>query len=53
MSHKTSKAVDWESVKSKYNDILELMKVKLPSTPEEASTLLKDYTHRTKSQSKH
>lgn len=42
---KVAEGTDWESVKSKYADILELMKNELPSSTEEASNLLKDYPH--------
>ena len=40
---KLAEGVDWESVKSKYNDILELMQNELPSSTEEAAGLNKDY----------
>ena len=41
---KISENVDWESVKTKYDDILELMKTELPCTPEEAKQITnKDY----------
>ena len=36
---------DWESVRSKYSDILELYKKEIPE-PEESSRLLKDYPHK-------
>ena len=42
---KVAEGIDWESVKSKYSDILELMKNELPSTAEERTHLLKDYCH--------
>ena len=43
---KISENVDWESVKSKYEEILVLMKAALPSTPEEAQQQIdKDYPH--------
>ena len=42
---KVAEGIDWESVKSKYADILELMRNELPSSAEEGSTLLKDYPH--------
>ncbi len=42
---KVAEGIDWESVKSKYSDILELMGNELPSSAEEGSTLLKDYPH--------
>lgn len=35
----------WESVKSKYTDILELLKGELPEMDEEAGNLDKDYPH--------
>ena len=35
---------DWESVRSKYSDILELFKKEIPEV-EEGSRLLKDYPH--------
>ena len=35
--------VDWETVKSKYDDILELFKEELPDTEEEAKVLSKSY----------
>ena len=37
--------VDWESVKSKYEDILAIMREELPETKEEAKELTKEYTH--------
>ena len=37
--------VDWESVKTKYDDILTLMKDELPATADEAKELMKDYPH--------
>lgn len=36
----------WESVRSKYGDILELFRGELPATDEEARELMKDYPHR-------
>ena len=42
---KVAEGVDWESVKSKYSDIMELMQQELPSSVEEAGNLLKDYPH--------
>ena len=39
---KVAEGIDWESVKSKYADIL---RNELPSSAEEGSTLLKDYPH--------
>ena len=43
---KTAENVDWESVRSKYTDIWELMLAQLPSTPEAAKELGKDYPHK-------
>ena len=43
---KTAKNVDWESVRSKYTDIWELMLTQLPSTPDAAKQLGKDYPHK-------
>ena len=40
---KSTECVDWESVKSKYEDILELMLEALPYSPDEAQG--KDYPH--------
>ena len=42
---KVSENVDWESVKTKYDDILILMLQKLPNTAEEAQKSAKDYPH--------
>ena len=42
---KVAEGVDWESVKSKYSDIMELMQQELPSSVEEAGNLLKNYPH--------
>ena len=42
---KVAEGVDWESVKSKYSDILQLMQEELPSTQEAARNLTKDYPH--------
>ena len=39
----SAECVDWESVKSKYDDILELFREALPSTSDEAG--VKDYPH--------
>ena len=36
----------WESVRSKYGDILEMYKKELPNSEEEARATLKDYRHR-------
>lgn len=40
-----SENVDWESVKTKYDDILTLMLQELPDTAEEAQKSGKDYPH--------
>ena len=40
-----SENVDWESVKSKCNDILSLMREELPASAEEAKEMCKDYPH--------
>lgn len=48
LEYKVAKAaenVDWESVRSKYQDILDRMKAQLPANAEEARQLLKDYPH--------
>ena len=42
---KMTEGVDWESVKTKYDDILALMRSELPATEEEAKELTKDYPH--------
>ena len=42
---KISENVDWESVKSKYDDILTLMKEELPASADEAKEMCKDYPH--------
>ena len=42
---KISKNVDCESVKSKYDDILNLMREELPASAEEAKEKCKDYPH--------
>lgn len=42
---KISENVDWESVKSKYEDILTLMKEELPASADEAKEMCKDYPH--------
>ena len=42
---KVSENVDWESVKSKYDDILNLMREELPATVDEAKEMCKDYPH--------
>ena len=43
---KSAEGVDWESVQSKYSDILKRLLTKLPATPEEAKELNKDYPHK-------
>ena len=42
---KITQGENWESVKSKYVDILQLMTAELPSTPEEVKQCVKDYRH--------
>lgn len=42
---KAAESVDWESIRSKYQDILSRLKVQMPSDPEEAKRLNKDYPH--------
>ena len=42
---KISENVDWESVKSKYGDILTLMKEELSANTDEAKKMCKDYLH--------
>ena len=42
---KAAEIVDWESVKSKYSDIWEAFLIELPSNPEEATEIDKDYPH--------
>ena len=37
--------VDWDSVQSKYQDLLNRMKVQLPANAEEARKMQKDYPH--------
>ena len=37
--------MDWESVKSKYDDILTLMREELPANADEAKEMCKDYPH--------
>ena len=44
---KITENVDWESVKSKYDDILTLMKEELPASADEAKEMCKDYPHTT------
>jgi len=43
---KASDGVDWESVQSKYGDILERMLAEYPATQEAAKELQKDYPHK-------
>ena len=38
---KAAESVDWESIRSKYQDILSRLKVQMPSDPEEAKRLNK------------
>ena len=48
LEYKVSKAansIDWESVRSKYADIWKLMRTQLPTSPETAEELGKDYPH--------
>ena len=42
---KITENVDWKSVKTKYDDILALVKDELPSTADEAKEMTKDYPH--------
>ena len=42
---KITKNEDWESVKTKYDNILAVMKAELPATTDEARDLIKDYPH--------
>uniref|UniRef100_A0A1X7UY57 Uncharacterized protein n=1 Tax=Amphimedon queenslandica TaxID=400682 RepID=A0A1X7UY57_AMPQE len=42
---KMEENIDWESVKTKYEDILKLMKEELPATVQESSDSMKDYPH--------
>ena len=42
---KISENIDWESVKTKYDDILALMKDELPATADETKELAKEYPH--------
>ena len=49
MKYKVSKhgeRIDWESVQSKYSDILKRMLENYPETPEAARELNKDYPHK-------
>ena len=41
-----SEGTDWESVKTKYADILELFRKELPEDAEQARCLSKDYPHK-------
>ena len=43
---KAAEGIDWESIQSKYADILELMLLEYPETPEAARELSKDYPHK-------
>jgi len=43
---KASDGVDWESIQSKYGDILEQMLAEYPATQEAAKELQKDYSHK-------
>ena len=43
--YKVAEGVDWESVKNKYTDILQLMQNELPGTGDEAFACAKDYPH--------
>ena len=43
---KSAEGVDWESVQSKYSDILKRMLAELPASCEEARELNKDYPHK-------
>ena len=43
----SANSIDWEKVKSKYADILQLYVEQLP-TPEEATTLEKDFPQKTR-----
>ena len=40
-----SEGTPWESVKSKYSDILEIFRAELPSSKEDRASLTKDYPH--------
>ena len=42
---KTAENFDWESIRSKYVDICELLKAQLPLSPEAAVEMGKDYSH--------
>ena len=43
---KAAEGIDWESIQSKYADILELMLLEYPEMPEAARELNKDYPHK-------
>ena len=43
---KAAEGVDWESVQSKYSDILKRMLTEFPASPDEAKDLNKDYPHK-------
>ena len=43
---KAAENVDWESVQSKYNDILNCLKEQYPTTPEQAAAIEKEYSHK-------
>ena len=43
---KAAEGTDWESILSKYADVLELMLAQYPETPEAAKDLNKDYPHK-------
>ena len=43
---KNAEGIDWESIQSKYADILELMLAEYPETPDAAKDLNKDYPHK-------
>ena len=50
---KAAESIDWESIQSKYADILELMLLEYPETPEAARELNKDYPHKRNEITKH
>ena len=43
---KAAEGTDWESIHSKYADILQLLLAQYPETPEAAKHLNKDYLHK-------
>jgi len=43
---KASKGIDWESIQSKYGDILERVLLEYPATQEAVEELQKDYPHK-------